>query len=112
MDAPTRVAAHALAQECAPRAVARRPSAEALEPQRRAATRRRDDDVAVVDCTDWRCCGAVCPGPMEQGSSRQRRINFTVCVVLLLFAFIYWTVVFAAVRAVAAQHAATLSCDT
>jgi hypothetical protein len=49
---------------------------------------------------------------MEQGSSRQRRINFTVCVVLLLFAFIYWTVVFAAVRAVAAQHAATLSCDT
>ena len=38
---------------------------------------------------------------MEQGSRApsQRRINFTVAFVLLLFGFIYWTVVFSAVRA-------------
>jgi hypothetical protein len=37
---------------------------------------------------------------MEQGGAggAQRRLNFTVCFVLALFGFIYWTVVFAAVR--------------
>ena len=34
----------------------------------------------------------------------QRRLNFTVFVVLLLFAFIYWTVVFVAVRTCSRLH--------
>lgn len=54
------------------------------------------DDVSL-DCSDWRCCSALaCSG--QTGAVMQRRLNFTVVVVLLLFAFIYWTVVFVAVR--------------
>ncbi len=49
----------------------------------------------------------MCPGPSaEAGNKRgQRRLNFTVCFVLALFAFIYWTVVFASVRARWAREA-------
>jgi hypothetical protein len=68
-------------------------------PRRPGAQTHADDDVAV-DCTTWRLC-SVCPGPsMEQGGvgTAQRRINFTVAFVLLLFAYIWWTVVFVAVR--------------
>ena len=95
----------ALAQECQPRVVARQRAAlgaDDCEPplplhsargKQSAASR---DDV-TLDCSDWRCCGALaCSGPM--GAVMQRRLNFTVFVVLLLFAFIYWTVVFVAVR--------------
>ena len=54
------------------------------------------DDVSL-DCSDWRCCSVLaCSG--QTGAVMQRRLNFTVVVVLLLFAFIYWTVVFVAVR--------------
>ena len=95
----------ALAQECQPRVVARQRAAlgaDDCEPplplhsargKQSAASR---DDV-TLDCSDWRCCGALaCSGPT--GAVMQRRLNFTVFVVLLLFAFIYWTVVFVAVR--------------
>ena len=95
----------ALAQECQPRAAARRGGAslggaEDCDPplplhsargKQSAGTR---DEVAL-DCSDWRCCGALA---CSEHAVSQRRVNFTVFVVLLLFAFIYWTVVFAAVR--------------
>ena len=96
----------ALAQELQPRAAARRVAlggADDGEPplslhsargKQSAASR---DDVAL-DCSDWRCCGALACSE-SAGAVSQRRVNLTVVVVLLLFAFIYWTVVFVAVRA-------------
>lgn len=70
-----------------------------------------DDDSkkeeVLLDCSRWRLCGAL--PMMVEGEAqtekdpkltkgRTRKFSTTVCIVILLFAFIYTTVVFLVVR--------------
>ncbi len=78
-----------------------RPKREALlESRRRQRVPRpgADGDDVLIDCTSWRLCPHRCCTSGAMGAGTQRRLNFTVGFVLCLFAFIWTTVVFAAVR--------------